>query len=164
MHRGPNPDYQRAPVAPPRYGASAAPGAGPPFPGPFTRTGFPPHYPNPVSYPRSVPPPGFQSFSTEQSYQVRLINTLEPAQGCAVLPKARYDNRAAVSRFPVYQSYTDLYLYCRLYCHNTFSYCISHTVLSLYLCVRACVYRQQLPQHIFLQDGHYNRMSCRIWR
>ncbi|XP_058254750.1 zinc finger protein 318 isoform X2 [Hemibagrus wyckioides] len=69
MHRGPNPDYQRAPVAPPRYGASAAPGAGPPFPGPFTRTGFPPHYPNPVSYPRSVPPPGFQSFSTEQSYQ-----------------------------------------------------------------------------------------------
>ncbi|KAK3538286.1 hypothetical protein QTP70_034767, partial [Hemibagrus guttatus] len=69
MHHGPNPDYQRAPVPPPRYGPSAAPGAGPPFPGPFNRPSFPLHYPNPVSYPRSIPPPGFQSFSTEPSYQ-----------------------------------------------------------------------------------------------
>ncbi|XP_026803968.3 serine/arginine repetitive matrix protein 2 isoform X2 [Pangasianodon hypophthalmus] len=69
MHRGPNPDYHRAPVPPPRYGPPGAPGAGPPFPGPFNRPGFPPHFPNPVSYPRSIPPPGFQSFSTEPPFQ-----------------------------------------------------------------------------------------------
>lgn len=76
MHRRPNPDYHRAPVPPPRYGPSAASAAGPPFPGPFNRPNFPPHFPNPVCYPRSIPPPGFQSFSTEPHYQA----TAPPAQ------------------------------------------------------------------------------------
>lgn len=71
MHRGPNPDYDpRDPASPPRYGPPGALGSGSAFPGPFNRPAFPPRFPNPVSYPTSVPPPGFQSFSTEPPYQV----------------------------------------------------------------------------------------------
>ncbi|KAF5899681.1 zinc finger protein, partial [Clarias magur] len=70
MHRGPSADYSRVPAPPPRYGPPPAPGAGPPFTGSFNKPSFPPHFPSTVSYPRSVPPPVFQSFSTEApSYQ-----------------------------------------------------------------------------------------------
>ncbi|XP_053366304.1 zinc finger protein 318 isoform X3 [Clarias gariepinus] len=63
MHRGPSAEYTRAPAPPPRYGPP--PASGPPFPGSFNKPSFPPLFPSTVSYPRSVPPPVFQSFSTE---------------------------------------------------------------------------------------------------
>ncbi|XP_060789194.1 zinc finger protein 318 isoform X2 [Neoarius graeffei] len=80
MHRGPNPDYDpRDPASPPRYGPPGALGSGSAFPGPFNRPAFPPRFPNPVSYPTSVPPPGFQSFSTEPPYQAAAPPTQFPA-------------------------------------------------------------------------------------
>lgn len=89
MHRGPNPDYQRASVPPSRYGAPAGPGPAPAPSFTFNRANFP----NPVSYPRSSPPRGFQSFSTEPPFQVTLINTLKHVQGCAIFYTIRYNNR-----------------------------------------------------------------------
>ncbi|XP_046712126.1 zinc finger protein 318 isoform X3 [Silurus meridionalis] len=63
MHRETNPSYHRAPVPHPRYGPP--PGTAPPFPGPFNS----PNFPNLVSYPRPVPPPVYQNFSSETHYQ-----------------------------------------------------------------------------------------------
>ncbi|XP_060735509.1 zinc finger protein 318 isoform X2 [Tachysurus vachellii] len=79
MHRRLNPDYQRDSVPPPRFGPPAAPSDAAHFTGPFNTHTYT-HFPNTVSYTTSVPPPGYQSFNTDLTYQP----AAPPAQFSAV--------------------------------------------------------------------------------